>query len=58
MNLKYYIITVKIGLRCNSPFIYSFLIPRSIRVFHKIKNNFQFIKTMAKTSGNIPKVSY
>ena len=38
-KIKYCIITFKIELRRNFPFIYSFFILRSIRLLHKIKNN-------------------
>ena len=52
-KIKYCFLTFKIELRRNFPFIYFFFVPRTIRLFHKIRNNFKFIKAMAKTLGNI-----
>ena len=48
-KIKYYIKTFKIELRRNFPFIYSFFLSHSTRLFHEIKNNFKFIKFMMKT---------
>ena len=47
-KIKYYIITFKIELRRNFPCTYSFFIPHSIRLFYKIRNSFEFVKTVVK----------
>ena len=52
-KIKYCIVTFKIELHRTFIFIYLIFIPHSIRLFHKIRNNFKFTKTMVKTLGNI-----
>ena len=52
-QIKYCIVIFKAELRRNFPFIYSFFMPRSMRLFYKTVNNYKFIKIMAKTLGNI-----
>ena len=50
---KYNVITFKIELRHNFLFVYSFFIPYSTRLFHKIRDTFKFIKSMANILRNI-----
>ena len=50
---EYCLITFKIELCRNFPFVYSFFIPYSPWLFHKIKDNFKFINTIPETLRNI-----
>ena len=52
-KIKHCIKAFKIELRREFPFTYSFFLSHSTRLIHKIRNNYKFIRTMAKTLENI-----